>query len=82
MVYYRLKCQDTYPYILTLVYDHKRYSQAFMILVGQGLEQSTLLGVVNVCFKAFLLFQSVVYFMLLYVLHTLSILRDRIGQCL
>ena len=43
------------PYVLSLG-DERRCSQAFVILPGQALEQSTLLGAVDVYFKAFYIF--------------------------
>lgn len=44
-----------YPYVLSLGDEHL-CSQAFSIIAGQALEQSTLLGAVDVCFKAFYTF--------------------------
>ncbi|XP_061784370.1 uncharacterized protein [Nerophis lumbriciformis] len=47
----------SYPYVLSLGDDRLQCScQSFVILAGQALEQSTLLGAVDVCFKAFHIF--------------------------
>ncbi|RXN34367.1 hypothetical protein ROHU_004056 [Labeo rohita] len=44
-----------YPYVLSLENGHID-SQAFVILAGKALEQSTLIGAVDVCFKSFYVF--------------------------
>lgn len=44
-----------YPYVLSLENGHID-SQAFVILAGEALEQSTLIGAVDVCFKSFYVF--------------------------
>lgn len=42
-----------FPSVLLLGDSQQCASQVFMILAGQALPQSTLLGAVDVCFKAF-----------------------------
>lgn len=44
-----------YPHILTLGNDQSAF-QAFVIIAGQALEQETLLQAIDVCFKAFFVF--------------------------
>ncbi|XP_066528826.1 uncharacterized protein [Hoplias malabaricus] len=57
MVEYLRHAKDTreLPYVLMLG-DCSCCSQAFVIISGEALEQSTLLGAVDVCFKAFYVF--------------------------
>ena len=46
----------TFPTVLALGEPHKCATQSFVILAGQALPQNTLLGAVDVCFKAFYVF--------------------------
>lgn len=49
------KASKPYPHVLTLGNDGSA-SQAFVIISGQALEQETLLQAIDVCFKAFFVF--------------------------
>lgn len=49
------KASKPYPHVLTLGNDGSA-SQAFVIISGQAVEQETLLQAIDVCFKAFFVF--------------------------
>lgn len=50
------KASRPYPYILTLGNDFQHTSQVFVIIDGLALEHETLLQAMDVCFKAFFVF--------------------------
>ncbi|XP_049333160.1 uncharacterized protein LOC111195806 isoform X2 [Astyanax mexicanus] len=57
MVEFLSEAQGTrpYPFVLALG-DDQRCSQSFVVINGEAMEQSTLIGAVDVCFKAYYVF--------------------------
>ncbi|KAL7855273.1 hypothetical protein SRHO_G00174630 [Serrasalmus rhombeus] len=55
MVEYVSEATRPYPFVLALG-DDQRCSQCFAVINGKAMEQSTLVGAVDVCFKAFFVF--------------------------
>lgn len=55
MADYLTRATPEYPYVLMLGEGHQ-CSQAFVIIHGTALEHPSLLGAVDVCFKAFFVF--------------------------
>ncbi len=57
MVEYLNRAESTKPHPFVMAMENGRHiSQAFVILDGRSLEQSTLLAAVDLCFKAFNIF--------------------------
>ena len=51
----RAESTKTHPFVMAMG-NAQQISQSFVIINGQALEQSTLLAAVDVCFKAFYIF--------------------------